>query len=128
MAKISRRTKMVKSTRRAKIIRHGLKWIADNQKPHVLKEYLKTAPRGVIKGVVNAALNIQKGQGIKLTPAQRRFFGRHKKHFAFLTSKSVGFEKKRRAIQTGGFPAALLVPIITTAVSLLGKLFMPKND
>ena len=114
--------------RRSKVVKHGIKWIADNQKPPVLKAYLKSAPAGVIKGVVNAALNIQKGNGIKLTPAQRRFFGRHKKHFDFLTSKSIPFVKKRRAIQTGGFPFGLIAPIVSTALSLLGPLFLPKHD
>lgn len=111
----------------SKRVKHAIKWLADKPHPTVVKTYFKTAPTGVIKGVINAAANIQRGNGITLSPAQKKFFGRHRRVINFLSDRKVPFEKKKRAFQRGGFPfAAVAIPILSTVLGSLGAEFLPR--
>lgn len=114
-----------------KSVKHAIKWLAD-QSPRsslaAIGEYLKVAPAGVIKGIVNAALNLERNPVIKLSKGRKRYFARHRKQIAYLTDRSVGFRDKRRALQTGGFiPLAILAPILSTVVGALATKFLSNN-
>ncbi len=110
-----------------KRVKHAVKWIADGPPPKALKAYLSSAPNGVIKSIINAALNVQQGSGIRISPARKKLFSQHRKAFVYLTNPHISFERKRHAIQKGGaFPLALLAPIVASAVATLGSEFIPK--
>ncbi len=130
-SRIPRRRRNPTTTTR-KRLKHAVKWIADSPEPSALKAYLRTAPDGLLKGIVNAALNIQRGGGIRISARNKKLFARYRKQFAFLTSPQVPYSKKRAALrqtstQTGGaFPIAAIAPIIATALASLGAEFLPK--
>jgi hypothetical protein len=116
------------SVHRFKRLKHNIKWLADGQDPNIVKKYMNHAPPSVIKGVVNAALNIQKGKGIDLSPKQKKLFSKHRKQFEYLTNRQICLKKKKRLLQKGGlFPFALIAPILSTALSLVGSAFLPKK-
>lgn len=88
--------------------------------PKQAKELIRSAPVQVLKLLGNSAIVASQGN-IFLTPGQKKQFRIHKKFFDVLTSKSIGFEKKRKfLVQKGGFS---FVPVLlSTIVPLVGDL------
>ena len=121
----------VKQRRRGnKTVKHAVKWIADQKKNSVtVCKYLQSAPNGVIKGIVNAALNLEQNPGVNLSKNQKRFFARKRKYISFLTNPKIGFQQKRKALQAGGFiPVAILALILTTVIGALATKFLSSVD
>ena len=113
-----------------KVNKQGLKWMASQygkKRERVLEEYLKVAPKGVIKGVINAALNLEQNPAVQLSKTKKRFFAKHRQHISYLTDPKVSFTEKHKAFQTGGFiPLAILAPLITSVVGSLASGFLTK--
>lgn len=88
--------------------------------PKQTKDLIRAAPVPVLKLLGNSAILASRGN-IKLSPSQKKQFRAHKKLFDILTSRSVGFEKKRNfLVQRGGF--AFIPLLLSTVVPLVGDL------
>jgi hypothetical protein len=113
----------------SKHVKHGIKWLADNPHPRALGEYLRSAPKGVIKGIVNAALNLERGSAVHLSKPQKKFFAGKRRYISYLTDPKISLQKKRRALQTGGFiPLAVVAPILATVIGEIATRFLPKDN
>jgi hypothetical protein len=86
--------------------------------PRARKRLIKKGGKEVVNCVSECCVNILKGN-VPLTPKQKSCLVKHKKQLRNLIKKKISIGKKRRIIQTGGFPiGAILAPV----ASLLGSL------
>jgi hypothetical protein len=111
----------------SKVDKNTVKYLATCTNPRAYTAVTRAAPVTTIKGICNAALNVEQGD-IHLTPKQKALFRVHRKDIAALTSPRVSLARKRKVIQsqTGGFffiPALLGAAIGAIGSKLLGPLF-----
>ena len=109
-----------------RITKRTLKFLAICRNPDIQKRIIKSAPDSIIKGICNAAFNIQQNPDIKLSNKEKLLFRRYKLKIGKLTHPRIPIAKKRRIIQTGGghFLIALVPALLTTALSTLGSAFI----
>jgi hypothetical protein len=87
----------------------------------------RAAPIGVIHGICNPALNVQRGD-VDLSPNQKALFSAHRNDIATLTSSpNVSLARKRKVIQsqTGGFffiPALVGAALGAIGSNIVGSL------
>ncbi len=89
-------------------------------KPKLRRAILENVDRDVILCICDCAYNLLSGN-LPLDPAHVKRLKRHKTVVRKLGSKQVPLEEKTELIQSGGFLAALLTPLLTLAVSLLAE-------
>jgi hypothetical protein len=87
----------------------------------------RAAPDSTIRGICDAAYNVEQGD-VHLSPKQKALFRAHRKEIAALTSPSVSLARKRKVIesQKGGFffiPALISAALGALGSSLIGSLF-----
>ena len=106
-------------------LKHTIKFLSFCQDKRIHKDILSRAPPNVIKRICDAALNAREGQVI-LSKKQKQLLSRHRKTIEKLLKKSLPIERKRRVlVQQGGGVAAVIIPVILSAVlgALGSKLF-----
>jgi len=99
-------------------IKSAVKLLAVCKDPEVRSKILSRAPDKLVKCICNAALNVERGD-IKLTPAQKKAFSKHRVQIAKLTNLKYSIPAKRKILlQKGGlFP---LIPLLLSAASVIG--------
>jgi len=112
----SRSTKKHKHT----VVKRTVKYLSVCTNPQTYRAVVRAAPDSVIKAIVDAAYNVERGD-VTLTPSQRALFRTHRRAIAALTSSAVGLVRKRKVIlsQKGGF--AFLPILIGSALGALGS-------
>ena len=106
-------------------LKDTIKFLSFCQDKRIHKDILSRAPPNVIKRICDAALNAREGQVI-LSKKQKQILARHRKTIEKLLQKSIPVERKRRVlVQQGGGIAAVIIPVILSAVleALGSKLF-----
>ena len=106
-------------------LKDTIKFLSFCQDKRIHKDILSRAPPNVIKRICDAALNAREGQVI-LSKKQKQLLARHRKTIEKLLQKSIPVERKRRVlVQQGGGIAAVIIPVILSAVleALGSKLF-----
>ena len=106
-------------------LKDTIKFLSFCQDKRIHKDILSRAPPNVITRIYDAALNVREGQVI-LSKKQKQLLARHRKTIEKLLTKSVPVERKRRVlVQQGGGIAAVIIPVILSAVleALGSKLF-----
>ncbi len=106
-------------------LKNTIKFLSFCQDKRIHKDILSRAPPNVIKRICDAALNAREGQVI-LSKKQKQVLARHRKTIEKLLEKSLPVERKRKVlIQQGGGIAAVIIPVILSAVleALGRKLF-----
>ena len=106
-------------------LKDTIKFLSFCQDKRIHKDILSRAPPNVIKRICDAALNAREGQVI-LSKKQKQLLARHRKTIEKLLQKSIPVERKRRVlVQQGGGIAAVIIPVILSAVlePLGSKLF-----
>ncbi len=106
-------------------LKNTIKFLSFCQDKRIHKDILSRAPTNVIKRICDAALNAREGQVI-LSKKQKQVLARHRKTIEKLLQKSIPVEQKRRVlVQQGGGIAAVIIPVILSAVleALGSKLF-----
>ena len=111
----------------SKAPKHTIKYLATCTDPRAYSAVTRAAPAGVVKGICNAAFNVEQGD-VKLTPKQKALFRTHRKDIATLTSPRASLARKRKVIQSqkGGFffiPALISAAIGAIGSKLIGSLF-----
>jgi hypothetical protein len=87
--------------------------------PQTRKRLIKEGGKEVVNCVSECCVNILKGN-VPLTSKQKSCLLKHKKRLRDLIKKKVSVGKKRKIIQSGGFPiAAILAPVAAFLGSLL---------
>jgi len=112
-------------SRKFSALKDTIKFLSFCQDKRIHKDILSRAPPNVIKRICDAALNVREGQVI-LSKKQKQVLARHRKTIEKLLTKSVPLERKRRVlVQQGGGIAAVIIPVILSAVleALGSKLF-----
>jgi len=86
------------------------------------KKILAEADDELLCCLCECALNTLKNN-VALTNTQFKKLGRHKKILRLLANKRISIKSKRKKIlkQAGGFLLPLLVPILTSVLSILVK-------
>ena len=109
-----------------RITKRTLKFLSVCRRPDNQKRIIKSALASLIKGICNAAFNIQQNPDIKLSKKEKALFRRFKLKIGKLTHPRIPISKKRKIIQTGGGPFLIeLVPaLLSTALSTLGSAFI----
>jgi hypothetical protein len=100
--------------------KHTIKYLACCTDPQAYTAVVRAAPSGVIRGICNAAINVQQGD-IDLSPKQKTLFSAHQDDIATLTSPDIRLARKRKIIesQTGGF---FFIPaLIGAALGAIGS-------
>ncbi len=106
-------------------LKDTIKFLSFCQDKRIHKDILSRAPPNVIKRICDAALNAREGQVI-LSKKQKQLLARHRKTIEKLLQKSIPVERKRRVlVQQGGGIAAVIIPVILSAVleALGSKIF-----
>ncbi len=106
-------------------LNYTIKFLSFFQDKRIHKDILSRAPPNVIKRICDAALNAREGQVI-LSKKQKQLLARHRKTIEKLLEKSLPVERKRKVlVQQGGGIAAVIIPVILSAVleALGSKLF-----
>ena len=106
-------------------LKNTIKFLSFCQDKRIHKDILSRAPPNVIKRICDAALNAREGQVI-LSKKQKQVLARHRKTIEKLLEKSLPLERKRKIlVQQGGGIAAVIIPVILSAVleALGSKLF-----
>jgi len=106
-------------------LKDTIKFLSFCQDKRIHKDILSRAPPNVIKRICDAALNAREGQVI-LSKKQKQLLARHRKTIEKLLEKSLPVERKRKVlVQQGGGIAAVIIPVILSAVleALGSKLF-----
>jgi hypothetical protein len=104
----------------SKHTKHTIKYLACCTDPEAYSAVVHAAPIGVIRGICNAAINVEHG-GIHLSPKQKTLFSTHRDDIATLASPDVRLAHKREIIesQTGGF---FFIPaLIGAALGAIGS-------
>ena len=112
-------------SRKISALKDTITFLSFCQDKRIHKDILSRAPPNVIKRICDAALNVREGQVI-LSKKQKQLLARHRKTIEKLLTKSVPVERKRRVpVQQGGGIAAVIIPVILSAVfeALGSKLF-----
>ena len=109
-----------------RITKRTLKFLSICRNPYIQKRIIKSAPDSIIKGICNAAFNIQQNPDIKLSKKEKSLFRKYKLKIGKLTHPRIPISKKRKIIQTGGGPflIALVPALLSTALSTLGSAFI----
>ncbi len=89
-------------------------------KPNFAKAVIKAANKDLLDSLAECSLNVLKGT-VPLSPCQKKRLQRHKHCLRQVSNKRVSRERKRKVLQTGGFLASLLSPIVGILGSLLGS-------
>ena len=97
-------------------LKNTIKFLSFCQDKRIHKDILSRAPPNVIKRICDAALNAREGQVI-LSKKQKQVLARHRKTIEKLLEKSLPLERKRKVlVQQGGGIAAVIIPVILSAV------------
>jgi hypothetical protein len=107
--------------------KHTVKYLATCTDPRAYIAVTRAASDEAIRRICNAALNVEQGDNITLTPKQKALFRAHRQEIATLTSPRVRLARKRKVIQsqTGGFffiPALIGAAIGAIGSKLIGSL------
>ena len=89
-------------------------------KPNIVKTIIQHADRDLLNALFECALNVLKGH-VTLTKYQKTKLKPYCKHLRCLVDKKQTIKKKRSVLQTGGFLPALLGPLASVLVPLIGK-------
>jgi hypothetical protein len=113
-------------SKNSKLAKHTIKYLACCTDPDAYIAVTRAAPIGVIRGICNAALNVQQGD-VDLSPNQKALFSAHRDDIATLTSPNVSVARKRVVIQsqTGGFffiPALIGAALGAIGSNIVGSL------
>jgi len=86
----------------------------------VNRKIIERSPDSVIKTLCNVALNAERGD-IKLSPGQKKLFGKHRGLISKLTNKKLSLATKRKIIQKGGIWPILIPALISAVIGTLGS-------
>jgi hypothetical protein len=111
----------------SRVDKRTIKYLAQCTNPKPYLEVTRAAPDSTIRGICNAALNVEQGD-VDLSPKQKALFRAHRKEIATLTSPRVSLARKRKVIesQKGGFffiPALISAALGALGSTLIGSLF-----
>ena len=90
------------------------------------KDYLKTCNKNFIHGICECVRNLLKGH-IPMKSSQLKCLSRHKQTLRKLALKKTSLISRKKILQKGGFIGALISPLITGLVSLLGGYLTSNN-
>ncbi len=104
----------------AKGVKYTAKYLATCNNPQAYRAVVRAAPDSAIRAICNAALNVERGDVIQLSPKQKALFRKYRKHIAILTS-NASIKRKRSTLQSqkGGF--FFIPPLILAALGALGS-------
>lgn len=97
-----------------------VRYLASVHHPAAFKAAVQHASDPVVKSICNAALNVSRGDGVRLSQNQKKLFRTHAADIAALASKGVALKRKRGILQQKG--GAFWIPaLIGAALGGLGS-------
>lgn len=106
-------------------LKRTIKFLSQCHDPKVVAKIIRDSPKGVIKGICNAALNAAKGQ-IVLKRKHKKVLAAHRSQIHSLIQTGGGIDQKRKIlVQRGGLLWGQIIPPLLSAVlSTIGTKFL----
>ena len=79
--------------------------------PHICRAILRGADKDLLQCLSECALNIKRGN-VFLTPNEKAALVKYRLKVQKLSDKKTPLKEKHKIVQTGGFSAALLAPLL----------------
>ena len=125
MGKSNKNKKKTKYYKNTQTIKRTIKFLSTSPDSDIVQLVLKKAFNGVIRAILNAALNASRGD-VAILHRYLDSFRHHRHHFDILSNNQVPLEQKRALlVQRGGF-LPLVAPLIATVLGSIGGEFISR--